>query len=226
MMDELVRRVTGRSMQDVIREEVAVPLGIDFALGAVAGDALGARRATVITPPRATEQEPERFAFEQAFTSTETPLGQSLLADGTSNLVLELERFVNAGPGITVPLSSANGICTARDLARIYQMLAQGGSLDGIQLLSDSAVRDAGSVQFDGTDEIWQTPARWGLGFQLFGSMGTRYGVDDSGFGHAGQGGSYGWADPTRGLSFAYIRSYLGQEPDLAPMDALYEAIR
>ena len=226
MLDELVRRVTGRSMRDFIRAEIADPLGMDFTLGAGAGDALAARRATVISPPRATEQAPEQLEFERAFTSPDTPLGQSLLADGASNVVFELERFVNMGSGIAIPLSSTNGISTARDLARLYQLVAQGGALDGVRLLSEAALREASGVQFEGTDEIWKAPARWGLGFQLFGSMGTRYGLDDSGFGHAGQGGQYGWADPVRGLSFAYLRSYLGQEPDLAPMDALYDAIR
>lgn len=225
MLDELIRRVTGRPVQDVIREEIAAPLGIDISLGAPAGNALGARRAHVIAPARATAAEPERLAFEQAFTSADTPLGQLLLADGTSNLITELERFMNDGPGITVPLSGTNGICTARDLARVYQLLARGGELDGVRLLSPDAVRDAAAVQFDGTDEIWGGAARWASGFQLTGNMGTRYGLDDSGFGQPGQGGQYGWADPIRGLSFAYVRSHVSLETDLAPMDALYEAI-
>jgi CubicO group peptidase (beta-lactamase class C family) len=40
------------------------------------------------------------------------------------------------------------------------------------------------------------------------------------------ESGQYGWADPSRGLSFAYLRSYLGLEFDVTPMEALYEAIR
>ena len=59
----------------------------------------------------------------------------------------------------------------------------------------------------------------------LSGNMGTRFGRDGSGFGMPGQGGQYGWADPSCGLSFAYVRSYLGAPDDLAPMDALYEAV-
>ncbi|MBB3085516.1 serine hydrolase domain-containing protein [Geodermatophilus sabuli] len=226
MMDELIRRITGKSVRDVIRDEITTPLGIDISIGAEEGSSLGERRAHVISPPRATEQQPDRFAFEQAFTSPDTPLGQSVLADGTSNVVLELERFMNDGPGITVPLSGTDGISTARDLARMYQLLAQGGELDGVRLLSQEAVQKAGSVQFDGPDEIWGMPTRWALGFQLSGAMGMRFGLADSGFGHPGQGGQYGWADPDRGLSFAFVRSYLGLEFDLAAMDALYEAIR
>ena len=60
---------------------------------------------------------------------------------------------------------------------------------------------------------------------QLSGNMGIRFGLDDSGFGHPGQGGQYGWADPGRELSFAYLRNYLELQDDLAPMDALYEAL-
>jgi CubicO group peptidase (beta-lactamase class C family) len=226
MLDELIRRVTGKSVQDVIRDEIATPLGIDIRLGAPAGDRLGARRARVITPPRGTEEQPERLAFERAFTSTDTPLGQSLMATGTSNPIVELDRFMNDGPGITVPLSGTNGIGTARDLARMYQLLARGGELDGVRLLSEAAVAKAATLEFDGTNEFWGMPARWALGFQLSGNLGTRYGMDGSGFGQPGQGGQYAWADPSRGLSFAYVRSYLDLQDDLAPMDALYEAIR
>jgi CubicO group peptidase (beta-lactamase class C family) len=87
-------------------------------------------------------------------------------------------------------------------------------------------VRNAATLEFDGVDELCGSPARWALGFQLSGNMGTRYGQDDSGFGQPGQGGQYAWAGPSRGLSFAYVRSYLDPQDDLAPMDALYEAIR
>jgi CubicO group peptidase (beta-lactamase class C family) len=138
MLGELIRRFTAKSVQDVIRDEIAKPLGIDIRLGAPAGDSLGARRARVVTPPRATGDQPERLAFERAFTSADTPLGQSLMATGTSNPIVELDRFMNDGPGITVPLSGTNGIGTARDLARMYLLLARGGELDGVRLLSEA----------------------------------------------------------------------------------------
>jgi CubicO group peptidase (beta-lactamase class C family) len=226
MLDELIRRVTGRPVRDVIRDEVCTPLGMDIRLGAPAGDRFGARRARVISPPRATEGEPERLAFERAFTSADTPLGRSMMATGTSNPIVELDRFMNDGPGITIPLSGTNGIGIARDLARTYQVLARGGELDGVRLLSEGAVQRAAALEFDGDNEFWGTPARWTLGFQRTGNLGTRYGADDSGFGQPGQGGQYAWADPGRRLSFAYVRSYLALGDDLAPMDALYEAIR
>ncbi|MBB3084577.1 CubicO group peptidase (beta-lactamase class C family) [Geodermatophilus sabuli] len=133
---------------------------------------------------------------------------------------------MNDGPGITVPLSGTNGIGTARGLARMYQLLARRGELDDVRLLSEAAVENAATSEFDGTDELWGTPAQWALGYQLSGNMGTRYGLDGSRFGQPGQGGQYAWADPGRGLSFAYVRSYLDLRDDLAPMDALYEAIR
>jgi CubicO group peptidase (beta-lactamase class C family) len=93
-------------------------------------------------------------------------------------------------------------------------------------LLSEIAVENAATLQFDGTNEFWGAPAQWALGYQLTGNLGTRYGVDGAGFGQPGQGGQHAWADPSRGLSFAYVRSYLDLQDDLAPMDALYEAIR
>lgn len=225
LLDELIRRVTGKSMREVIQDEIAAPLGIEFRLGAAAGDPVAARRARVILAPPLVSDQPEVLAFQRAFISADDPLGQSLMSNGSTNPIVELDRFINDGPGIEVPLSAATGICTARDLARIYQLLAQGGELDGVRLLSEAAVKSASALEFEGITEFWGLPARWALGFQHSGNMGIRFGRDDSGFGHPGTGGQYGWADPERGLSFAYLRNYLEMQDDLAPMDALYEAI-
>jgi hypothetical protein len=132
----------------------------------------------------------ETLAFQRAFTSSETPLGQHLVARGTSNPIVELERLMNDGPGIAVALSGTNGIGTARDLARMYQLLAQGGELDGVRLLSEAAVETAATFEFDGFNEFWGLSAGWALGLQRTGNLGMRYGVDDSGFGQPGQGAS------------------------------------
>ena len=67
--------------------------------------------------------------------------GQSLLCTGTTNLVVEMEQFMNDGPAVTLRPSGINGISTARDLARMYQLLARGGELDGVRLLSEEAVK-------------------------------------------------------------------------------------
>ncbi|VXC25957.1 serine hydrolase domain-containing protein [Nocardioides sp. AX2bis] len=225
LLGEVIRRATGRSVQDVIRDDICRPLGIDIRLGSPAGDPYADRRARVITPPRATKDEPERYAFEQALTSATEPLGQTVFGTGTTNPIYEFNTFMNEGPGIQVPLSGTSGISTARDLARMYQALALGGELDGTRLLSEEAVTRASATEFEGTDELWGIPHRMALGFILSGHMHNHYGRDGSGFGHPGQGGQYAWADPTHKVSFAYVRNYIVLGDDLGPMNALYEAL-
>src|SRR5262249_19778501 len=44
---------------------------------------------------------------------------------------------------LTAPIPAANGLFTARALARLYAGLASGGILDGKRFLSESTVREA-----------------------------------------------------------------------------------
>ena len=81
---------------------------------------------------------------------------------------------MNDGPGVTVPLSGTYGIGSARDLARMYQLLARGGELDGVRLLSENAVRRVAALEFEGANEFRGAPARWALAFKRTGNPGTR----------------------------------------------------
>jgi CubicO group peptidase (beta-lactamase class C family) len=100
-------------------------------------------------------------------------------------------------------IPAANGHTNARALARIYGGLACGGEIDGVRLLSPKAVKRAALEQADGVDEMLGVPTHRTLGFML------RFAEFDdvrpaSSFGHAGAGGSQGFADPAAGLGFGY----------------------
>jgi CubicO group peptidase (beta-lactamase class C family) len=99
-------------------------------------------------------------------------------------------------------IPAANGLFTARSLARLYAMLAAGGELDGVRLLSRRTVERATEVQSKGYDQVTVFPMHWRLGYHRVGSFrgGPRHG-----FGHFGWGGSGAWADPTRNLSLGYL---------------------
>jgi CubicO group peptidase (beta-lactamase class C family) len=103
---------------------------------------------------------------------------------------------------------------TARDLARFYQMLLDGGRLDGGWVMSPGAIAEATRVSSE--TEIDRTrgwPVRYGHGFQL-GSPGRRTGMgrmaSSQAFGHAGSRCvTNAWADPARGVVFVYLTSRL-----------------
>jgi len=107
---------------------------------------------------------------------------------------------------------AGGGIGTARDLARFYAMLAAGGTLDGVRILSAESVERATTVQVEvERDRSLGIPMRWALGFHLGGNRVDLFGYDTSprAFGHGGHGSCVGWADPDVGLAVAIITNGL-----------------
>ncbi len=114
---------------------------------------------------------------------------------------------------------------TARDMARFYQMLVQGGELDGVRLLSAAAIEQARQPAGDGeTDRLLGLTIRWSQGFQLGGPgpvpgrprpMGRTSSPDA--FGHNGSNCCIGWADPGRQLVFAYTCNRLTNRLEGSP---------
>ena len=104
---------------------------------------------------------------------------------------------------LRVAIPAANGLFTARSLARMYAALANGGELDGTRILSPQTVERASTLQKPtGRNSVIPFDMRWRLGYH---SVFTTRGIPKQGYGHFGFGGSGAWADPERGLSVALI---------------------
>jgi CubicO group peptidase (beta-lactamase class C family) len=100
-------------------------------------------------------------------------------------------------------IPAANGLFTARALARMYAALAGGGILDGVRLLSPETLARATQVQASTSSRVViPFDMRWRLGYH---GVFTTRGVPRRAFGHFGFGGSGGWADPSRELAVALI---------------------
>ncbi|MEE2891764.1 MAG: serine hydrolase domain-containing protein [Pseudomonadota bacterium] len=106
----------------------------------------------------------------------------------------------NAEATVQARIPAANGQFTARSLARLYAMLAEGGSLDGVRVLSSERVRAMGEVQNRSRDRVLSLPMHWRLGYHRVFSFGAHA---PEAFGHFGYGGSGAFCDPTRRLSVA-----------------------
>jgi CubicO group peptidase (beta-lactamase class C family) len=104
-------------------------------------------------------------------------------------------------------IPAANGVFTARALARMYAMLAGGGVLDGQVYLSDKTFRLLSQVQNRQRDRVMPIPMHWRMGYHRVLTLGKRA---STGFGHIGYNGSGAWCDPSRELSMAYIHSFGG----------------
>ncbi len=109
------------------------------------------------------------------------------------------------------------GYATARAMVAFYQMLAGGGTLNGVRLLSPRMVQYVTRNHTgDTVDAYMGMPMHRGLGPHSRGTTPTIRGLGSLAaprtFGHGGVGSSYCWADPDSGVSFAYLTN--GRLPD------------
>ena len=110
------------------------------------------------------------------------------------------------------------GYATARAMASFYQMLAQGGTLNGVRLLSPRTVQYVTrNFTEERVDLNMGMPMHRGIGPHV---RGTTPGIRGLGslasprtFGHGGVGSSYCFADPDSGVSFAYLSNSRVPDP-------------
>jgi CubicO group peptidase (beta-lactamase class C family) len=135
-----------------------------------------------------------------------TPASYQLRDESTS------EAWQQAGaPG-------GGGYGTARGMVALYQMMLQGGRLNGVQLLSPRTLAYAiRNYTDERPDEFMGMAMHRGLGPHLRGDTVGMRGLGSlaspRAFGHGGVGTSYCWADPDSGLSFAYITNSRVPDP-------------
>jgi CubicO group peptidase (beta-lactamase class C family) len=110
------------------------------------------------------------------------------------------------------------GYATARAMAAFYQMLVQGGTLNGVRLLSPRTIAYVTrNFTGDRVDGYMGMPMHRGLGPHSRGTTETIRGLGSLAsprtFGHGGVGSSYCWADPDSGVSFAYLTNSRVPDP-------------
>jgi len=110
------------------------------------------------------------------------------------------------------------GYGTARGMVALYQMMLQGGRLNGVQLLSPRTLAYAiRNYTDERVDEFMGMAMHRGLGPHVRGHTVGMRGLGSlaspRAYGHGGVGTSYCWADPDSGLSFAYITNSRVPDP-------------
>ncbi len=222
LVGEVIRRITGMTVGNYFREEIAEPLGLDFHIG------LGAEhdgRVAEIIPPEMPQPGESNFVMEM-LRDTES---MSFKAIGNP---LDLMNFANANTREwrAAEIPAANGLGNARAVARLYGALARGGELDSVRVLSQEAIERAIVEQASGPDEVMGLSLRTALGFVLT-SPEAALGPNSRAFGHAGAGGSLGFADPDAKVAFGYTMNRMLQGGSLvdprwgAMIDAVYASL-
>ena len=204
LVGEVIRRITGKSVGTVVRQAIALPLGVEFHIGC--GPELDARIANLIQGPIHTPES--GAAFDLVKEILENP--ESLLARAFANPPVLDQNTANSREWRAAEIPAANGHTNAHSLARIYGALATGGTVDGVRLLSAARIEDARSERVSGADEVLPLPTRLALGFFLP-TEDEPVGPNPRAFGHGGAGGSYSMADPEAGLGFGYVMNNMHQ---------------
>jgi CubicO group peptidase (beta-lactamase class C family) len=219
LVGELVQRVTGRPFAQVVREAVAQPLQLDgLYIGAPAEQLW--RAAQLIWPKRGLLAVDGMVHGQVGGREvTEWLAGPAAMLRrvlGLVGLELDLPSILDAiaprGIGgfefgaddtLQASIPAANGLFTARSLARVYAALANDGELDGVRILTPHTVARATEVQLAPAGRaVIPFDMRWRLGYH---GVITTLGVPRHAFGHFGFGGSGAFADPTRGLAVGLI---------------------
>jgi CubicO group peptidase (beta-lactamase class C family) len=198
LVGELVRRVTGMSVGEVLRRHVAEPLGADVWIGLPEAEEARVARVTYGAPPalespfrRALARgEPIQAAMDRSWGELRDP-------------AFCARRAVRAAQ-----IPAINGVASARGLALLYRPLATDGRVGDLQLPARLRERIGAVASASSRDAVVLAPSRFGLGFQkapLPRGVGPAVDWEEPAFGHGGYGGSVALADPRRELSLAYV---------------------
>lgn len=215
VLDEIVRRLTGgESLGAYWRRVFAEPLDLDCWIGLP--EALHNRVATIL-PPRGVKSQPHDEAFAKAFADSESLTRRAF----TSLAGISGISAMNAPQIRSASIPSMGGIASARALAKFYAMLAQGGISGGTTFFSTQTLQWMSSPLVQSFDPVLQREMAFSAGFMLdpLDSCGRKIrsllGPSESAFGHAGAGGSLGFADPSQRMGFAYVMNRM--EPGVMP---------
>ena len=185
LVGEVVRRITGRSLGDFFAGEVAGPLGADFHIGLPAEDD---HRVALTIPPSSRDEDYAASA----------PGGSAPPAGGTAVRV----RDGNSVAWRRAQIPAASGFGNARSVALVQSVMACGGAVHGLRLLTQAGCDRATEEQFHGADRVLGMQVRYGLGYGLFGSA----------YGWGGWGGSLVMVEPDDRMAVAYVTNQM-REP-------------
>ena len=189
LQGEILRRITGRTIGEFFRTEVATPLGADFHIGLDPSDDA---RVSNLIPPAPSDLD--------ATAATMTP--DSIAYRTLSNPVMTgTEPSTELWRRAEIP--AAGGMGNARSVARVHAAMACGGSLDGVDIISRDGLDAIFETQYHGYDHVFMAPTHYGMGYGLADETLPLPSPHACYWG--GWGGSKAIIDLDQRMSFAYV---------------------
>lgn len=191
ILGEVIRRVTGREIQDFLTERLRGPLKMKHFRFGVPSDELDQVAVEAFTGP--TPTWPYKNLVQIAF-------GASMR---------ELVDLGNDPRFRTAVVPAGNIIATPEEISRFFEMLLCGGTYEDTRIFEQRTVARATEPQVTGqVDRVLMMPIPLSMGFMLglrsFGFYGPR---TANAYGHLGFTNVLGWADPDRDISVAFMNT-------------------
>jgi CubicO group peptidase (beta-lactamase class C family) len=215
LLGEIIRRITGKTVKEFVRDEIAEPLDADIRIGAGAVD--DDRIAEVIPPPPV--QSPVDIVPK------DHPMRRTLTGPAPDALAANTIAWRRA------ELGGANGHGNARSLARALSPISLGGNANGVRFLKPATIEMIFDEQANGVDQVLAIPLRWGMGFALPRPETLPYIPGDEKICFwGGWGGSIVLMNPDRRTTIAYTMNkigpnFLGSERTRRYVTLIYEAL-
>lgn len=191
VLGEIVERVTGKSIRQVLAEEVLEPLGFRWGNFGVAPEDVHKVGLNYVTGPKL------------------LPPISNLVKRALSQSIEDVVALSNEPRFQTAVIPSASIITTANELSRFFEIFRRGGELDGVRVMAPETLRRALAEQSHlEIDLTLGFPTRFSFGLMLGAKVVSPFGLDtDLAFGHLGLLNIMGWADPERGVSVGLVNS-------------------
>ncbi len=212
LVGEVIRRVTGSRPGAYFQIAIAKRLGLRTWIGLPAA----ARPSVAWMEPPLPDADSEAARRAAQIMDEDPTVERSLSMGGAFPFPIDVEGVVSFNDPVLQAgeIPAANGISTARSLARLYGACVS--EVDGWRLMFESSIEDAINPLSEGPQASGMPDdgARWGTGFQLssppFHPM-----LGSTSFGHAGAGGQLAFADADAEIGFAYLSCQMGGYADV-----------
>jgi len=207
---EVFRLADGRSMGTALREDFATKYDLDLWIGLPEAehDRVAAIRKPAAAPSLGTVDPIKSAAF----------ISKGAAPGGRGSTEWR-----------TTEIPSANLHATARDLARIFSIVANRGVLHGRTILSPDVVAQLTRERIHGQDKVLPYVISWATGVMRNEGLNI-FGPNPDTVGHCGWGGSCVFADPATKVSGAYVMTrqsphLIGDPRAVKLIDAFYAGL-
>ena len=201
ILGELIKRITGKSVEQCLHEFIAKPLGAKYLTYGL----------------DKTHQELAAFNYS---TGALPIFPINILAKRALNIDFEkIASISNTPEFMNARIPAGNIYGTADEVSRFYQMMLDGGEYKGKKVFEtstiESATKPVGPIRLDQTLMI---PIRFSTGFMLGESVFSLFGIKArQAYGHLGLINIVTWADPAREISVAFLNTGKSLDPRTIP---------